>query len=245
MIVLESARHESARNHAFAPVKARAGLLARLSPDDYAALTQGRRSEIFQPGDTVWRPGDDMVVFVERGAAAPMTALAGGVEAGAGFCVSGDAPGLGEALAAGDSGERGAALLPGSAIRVSAAVVRRLWRDSAAFREAATLQTVMEAACARRWCACQSRHSVDARVAALLLRLHRAAGSSTLRTTQEVASAVLGVQRTTVSQSASKLQSDGAVRWRRAAVDLLDLDKLRHRACDCPDETDALRAAYA
>lgn len=222
----------------------RPGFLGRLSAEDLAGLTLGRRAESFNPGDVAWRPGESTVVLLERGAVAPMTSMSDGAETGAGFCVAGDAPGLVEALAGADTHDRGAALLPGTAVRVSASTVRRLWRDSASFREAAAIQSALEAACARRWCACQSRHSVDVRVAAFLVRLHRAAGGSVLRTTQDAVSTTLGVQRTTVSQSASKLQADGAIRWRRGAVDVLDAAVLERRACDCPDETDALRASF-
>lgn len=77
-----------------------------------------------------------------------------------------------------------------------------------------------------------------------MVRLHRASGATSLRTTQEVMAAALGVQRTTVSQSAAKLQADGSIRWRRGAVEVLDAGSLARRACDCPDETDALRAAF-
>lgn len=243
MSSLESIRVDARPSHSHARVQ-HAGLLARLTPDDRAALTAGRRLESFAPGETVWRPGDGLVLFLERGSVAPMTSVSGDMEAGSAFCTPGDAPGVGEALACGAAGERGAALLPGSVLRVSAERVRRVWRDSAAFREAAAVQTAMEAACARRWCACQTRHPVNARVAALLVRLHRAAGAPILRTTQEVMAAVLGVQRTTVSQSAAKLQSDGSIRWRRGAVEVLDTEALARRACDCPDETDALRAEF-
>lgn len=209
----------------------------RLNAEDRGVLLGGRRAESFEPGQTVWR-GEETgeVVLLESGVAAAMAPLADDQEAGSAVHLPGTVPGLAEAIAGRVLPERGVALTPVTAVRLSATAVRRLWRDSAAFRDAAVAQMAAEAACARRWCACQSRHGVDERVAGLLLRLQRAAGTDSVKTTQEVAAAALGVQRTTVSQSASKLQNIGAVRWRRGAVDVLDAAKLERAACDCAVE---------
>lgn len=210
----------------------------RLAADDRSALLSGRRVEAFEPGETIWRGGETgNVLVLTAGVTAAMAPLADGLEAGSALHLPGSTPGLAEALAGQVRAERGVALTVVRGVRLSSTAVRRLWRDSASFREASVAQVAAEAACARRWCACQSRHGVDERVAGLLIRLHLSVGSDSVKTTQEVAAAALGVQRTTVSQSASKLQNIGAVRWRRGAVDVLDAAKLERAACDCATES--------
>ena len=209
------------------------GFAARLAAEDRAVLIAGRRVETFEVGATVWHPGSDSVTLLTGGTAATMAALPDGLEAGSAIHAAGDVPGLGEALVGHSSIERGVALTPATAIRLSATTVKRLWRDSGGFRDAAVAQMTAEAASARRWCACQSRHGVDERVAGLLSRLAQHVEGNTIKTTQEAAAQVLGIQRTTVSQSASKLQHVGVLQWRRGSVDILDASRLNRFACGC------------
>jgi Crp-like helix-turn-helix protein len=46
---------------------------------------------------------------------------------------------------------------------------------------------------------------------------------------------MLGVRRTTVTDTMGGLQKMGLIRYRRGHVTILDPEALRHRACECYD----------
>ena len=55
--------------------------------------------------------------------------------------------------------------------------------------------------------------------------------------TQEFISAMLGVQRTTVTAIASQLQKVGLISYRRGKVEIIDYAGLAQRACECREAT--------
>jgi len=80
---------------------------------------------------------------------------------------------------------------------------------------------------------CTARHTVQARVARLLLELHGRTGKSEFDLTQEEISARLGAQRTTVNTAWGNLAGQGAVRGSRGRVRLVDSQRLQQQACRC------------
>ena len=57
--------------------------------------------------------------------------------------------------------------------------------------------------------------------------------SDTLPLTQEFVSQMLGVQRSSVTLVARKLQEAGLIRYRRGHIHALDLDALHDSSCEC------------
>jgi len=66
----------------------------------------------------------------------------------------------------------------------------------------------------------------------LLLSLDRLPGNE-LMMTQELIANVLGVRRQGVNEVAAKLQSGGAIRYRRGRIVVLDRNKLEECSCEC------------
>jgi CRP-like cAMP-binding protein len=81
---------------------------------------------------------------------------------------------------------------------------------------------------------CNARHSIEARLCRWLLCLQDRMGDK-LPMTQEMLAEMLGVQRTTVSQTAAALRDAGAVEYRRGHVQIIDRAAIRARACECYD----------
>ena len=81
--------------------------------------------------------------------------------------------------------------------------------------------------------ACNSFHSIEARAARWLLTAQDRVGGNKLAFTQESLAELLGVQRTTVNAVARQLQDQGAIAYRRGAIEVRDRDVLERQACEC------------
>jgi hypothetical protein len=81
--------------------------------------------------------------------------------------------------------------------------------------------------------ACMAHHEVDARLCRWLLRARDLSGNDQLPFTQEFLAEMLGVQRTSVTTVARTLQEAGIVRYKRANIEVLDVEGLRESACEC------------
>jgi CRP-like cAMP-binding protein len=81
--------------------------------------------------------------------------------------------------------------------------------------------------------ACNASHGLESRLCRWLLRASDACGRRTLSTTQECIAEMLGVKRTSVSLIAHTMQQAGLIRNRRGHLELINLNGLRERACEC------------
>jgi CRP-like cAMP-binding protein len=80
---------------------------------------------------------------------------------------------------------------------------------------------------------CNRHHSLDQQLCRwLLLSLDRLQGSD-LVMTQELIANMLGVRREGVTESASKLQNAGLIRYSRGRITVLDRPGLESRSCEC------------
>jgi CRP-like cAMP-binding protein len=83
--------------------------------------------------------------------------------------------------------------------------------------------------------ACSLAHDATRRLARALLATRDRLGADLLPLTQDDFATTLGVQRTTLNASALQLKADGAVRYSRGMLRVLDPSKLAARACECHD----------
>jgi CRP-like cAMP-binding protein len=81
--------------------------------------------------------------------------------------------------------------------------------------------------------ACNRLHSNDARLARWLLMNQDRVGSAQFTITQDFLGQLLGVRRSTVSESAGLLQRDGAIRYTRGRVTIVDRELLETASCEC------------
>lgn len=86
--------------------------------------------------------------------------------------------------------------------------------------------------------ACSLLHDATQRLARSLLLTRDRTGSDLLPLTQDDFATALGVQRTTLNASALLLKAEGAVRYSRGVLRVLDADKLAARACECHARVD-------
>ena len=80
---------------------------------------------------------------------------------------------------------------------------------------------------------CNRHHSLDQQLCRwLLLSLDRLSGSE-LVMTQELIANMLGVRREGVTESATKLQKAGLIKYARGRITVLDRAGLEQRSCEC------------
>jgi CRP-like cAMP-binding protein len=210
-------------------------ILARL-PDDELERVSGRlevvdvevRTQVYEPGSTireVYFPLSSvfsLVAVAEEQVVVEVATI--GRE---GFV------GLPVFLGARSSPHASFCQIPGRAARMEVDDLRRsLTFDGALhtllnrFTEATMVQVAQNVVC-------NNAHSVEQRAARWLLTTQDRLGSPQFPLTQEFLAQMLGVRRPTVSETASRLQARGLIRYSRGVLSILDRAALEATACSC------------
>jgi CRP-like cAMP-binding protein len=82
--------------------------------------------------------------------------------------------------------------------------------------------------------ACNAVHDIDARTCKWLSRMHDLVGPDLLLT-QEFVARMMGVRRTSVTTVAGALQGAGLISYSRGRLHIVDIERIRKRACECDD----------
>jgi len=80
--------------------------------------------------------------------------------------------------------------------------------------------------------ACNALHELEERLSRWLLQTRDLCRSDTLPLTQEFLSQMLGVQRSSVTLVARKLQEGGLIGYRRGGINVLDVEGLQDSCCE-------------
>lgn len=121
----------------------------------------------------------------------------------------------------------------GSAFSLPAAVLRMRFGQSRELRERLLILTSHYQSQAAQTAACNSVHRVSQRLARWLLTAAELSGDERVDLTQEELSALLGAQRTTVTEAARGLKTAGALIYSRGVVRISDRERLERAACGC------------
>ena len=121
----------------------------------------------------------------------------------------------------------------GPALRVPIRVLEELKDRSPSFRRAFDRHADFLLAQTLQSVACNTFHSLEARLCRWLLTTQDRIGSDEIALTQEALADMLGVQRTTVSAMARGLQDRGLVQFRRGHVRIIDRTSVEHASCEC------------
>lgn len=81
--------------------------------------------------------------------------------------------------------------------------------------------------------ACSQHHSVDQRLARWLLSMSDYAGGKEIVMVQQAISAVLGVRRSSITDSAHALQAAGLISYSRGKIKVFDKPGLEKKSCEC------------
>ncbi|PWW22729.1 CRP-like cAMP-binding protein [Geodermatophilus normandii] len=125
--------------------------------------------------------------------------------------------------------------VPGRALRLSAAGLRRFLASDGALHQSLHRYTQATMVLLAQNVACNRAHRTEERCARWLLQTRDRVGADQFPLTQEFLAQMLGVRRGTVSLTASVLQAAGTIRYTRGVITVLDADALHRAACACYD----------
>jgi CRP-like cAMP-binding protein len=123
--------------------------------------------------------------------------------------------------------------MPAQVLAIEAAQFRGALRASPELRATCNAYAHAFLGEALQTAACNSVHMVEERCARWLLMSHDRSDGGTLALTQEYLADMLGVCRSTVTLAAGALQRAGLIRYRRAAITVLDRPGLEAASCEC------------
>lgn len=123
--------------------------------------------------------------------------------------------------------------LPGTAACIAAARFHAAVKQSEAIRNLILKFKEAVLAQVQQTAACNALHGLEARLARWLLQALDRFDDATLPLSQDALAQMLGVRRTSVSLTASKLQDAGLIRYRRARIDVIDRAGLEAESCEC------------
>ena len=129
--------------------------------------------------------------------------------------------------------------LPGTASALEVGRLRTAADGSATFRTTLIRHEQALFAQAQQSAACNASHTVEARLARWLLRMHDLSNDNELPLTQDFLAQMIGVQRNTVSTVAHTLQQAGIIKYARGHIKITNLEALKDASCECYDAVNA------
>jgi CRP-like cAMP-binding protein len=210
-------------------------LLRSLSPDDYHELQRHLKPVGFKSGHVLYEPEDhvEWVYFPESGLVSLISVMLSGDQVES--AVVGREGGVGflEAGGAGIIFSRAIVQIDLVAQRAPALAYIQALDGSATLRRTIASHVELTIAEGRQTIACIAHHPAESRLAWWLLECQDRTGQDRLALTQEFLSAMLGVQRSTVSQVAAILKADGLINYSRGVIRILDRAGLQAKSCEC------------
>jgi CRP-like cAMP-binding protein len=218
-----------------APWPSRNLLLARVPPEEQAALAKFMTPVVLEMGQVLYEPGQplehvylpvsgmiSLVVVMKDGRRAETAAI--GREGAAGMSASGF---VDEAFTC------YVVQIPGAAQRCTAAAFEDMVDGSTRFCSAVSRYRDVLTRTTLQAVACNALHDTMHRCARWILTTHDRIEGDKLPITQEFLAGMLGVKRNAVSVVARELQAHGLIEYSRGKITVVDRAGLLKIACDC------------
>jgi CRP-like cAMP-binding protein len=210
-------------------------LLAALPPDERSRIEPHLSAVSLELGEVVYESGDhldhlylpttaiiSMLYVMENGASAEIA-------------VVGRDGLLGVALFMGGETMPNRAIVQsaGAALRLSGEVVKQEFARGGAIQRLFLRYTQALITQMAQTAVCNRHHSISQQFCRwLLLSLDRLQ-SNDIRMTQELIANMLGVRRASVTETAQKLQDEGAIKYTRGSIKVIDRRVLESQVCEC------------
>ena len=131
---------------------------------------------------------------------------------------------------------------PGSALRINAAVFKRLLPESPVLQRTLHRYVYVMMAQLSQTAACNHFHEIEPRLARWLLMTHDRAHANHFYLTHEFLADMLGVRRSGITVAAGALQAKKLIGYTRGEISILDRHGLEAASCECYD---AVNEEYA
>jgi len=209
--------------------------LSSLSPEDLASLQPHLTRTELKHGETLHKQLEPIthVYFPTEGVISLIIDTSGGQSVEAGMIGVNGSLGASSALAVELAISRAIVQVQGSALRMPSKVLKDLADRSGSLRHALFAREQVITAHATQVAACNAVHELEPKLARWLLQVRDLMQRSTLELTQEFLGQMLGVNRTSVTLVARRLQTAGLIKYSRGKIEILDLEGLQDTACEC------------
>jgi CRP-like cAMP-binding protein len=215
--------------------------LASLSPHDSELLRPHLKSLQLRQGAVIYRPEEtiEQVYFPHTGVVSLVVGLTTGQFVEAGMLGRNSAVGAAAPLDGAIALIQAIIQVESAGMAAETAVVKQLAKESETLRVALVRNDQSASAQTQQVAACNALHELEERLSRWLLQTRDLIRSDTLPLTQEFLSQMLGVQRTSVTLVARKLQEAGLINYRRGRIHILDVEGLQDSCCECYDAINA------
>jgi CRP-like cAMP-binding protein len=210
-------------------------LLASLSGPDLALLRRHLRQVRIEQGEILEERGRpvDRVHFPETGMISLIVAMPEDRTVEVGMVGHEGAIALMTGLGSRVSSIRALVQVSGTALRISVSNFRAAASQSQRIRDMIIKYAEVELGQIQQTAACNGLHDASSRMCRWLLQTSDKTDNDLIPFTHEFIAQMLGVQRTTISQIAAKLQSRGLIHTHHGEIRILDRAGLKKEACEC------------
>ena len=175
----------------------------------------------------------EYVYFIEEGVASILTTMADGSTIEVGMIGMEGMVGVSALLGGYLSAQQVIVQVPGTALRMSAALCKAAFDQSAAVRGLALRFTEAILNLSAQTAACNRLHSIEQRCVRWLLMAIDRIQSDRMPLTHEFLASMLGVRRAGVTNTAGDLQRSGLIRYHHGQLTIVDREGLEAMACEC------------
>ncbi|WP_066921260.1 Crp/Fnr family transcriptional regulator [Methylobacterium sp. CCH5-D2] len=211
-------------------------LLSALRLPDQALLKPHLELKEYARGDALFEAGED-VGFISFPLGQCVAALVIGLQDGRAVetATVGHEGAIGGVVSQGalPAFSRAVIQVPGSVLRIEAAVLQQIKQASPGLRNLMTRYSDCLLAQVLQSVACNASHTIEARCARWLLSLQDRLGTDVLPITHEVLAELLGVQRSYLSRALRMLQQQGLIQVRRGRIIIVSRSAVEGTACEC------------
>jgi CRP-like cAMP-binding protein len=209
--------------------------LRAIDSSDYEALAPHLRPIKLAFAQTLYDPGQTIIAVIlpTSGIVSFVVQLLEGDAIEAGMVGKDGVVGASAILNGAKALSKATVQMEGAGFAVDLDIMRGAAKSSEPLRDCLFRHDQITFLQAQQSVACNVRHALEARLCRWLLRCRDLTESESLALTQEFMAQMLGVQRSTLSVTAHRLQAAGLIKYNRGHVQILDLDGLRESACEC------------
>jgi len=209
--------------------------LASLSPADSDLLRPHLRQDDLTLRSVLFVPEGQIerVYFPTAGIISLVVGLSDGAMVEAGMFGRNSVVGGGSALDGRVAVNQAIVQAAGSSLTIDTGLFSKFASESDTLREALMRHELASYAMTQQVAACNARHELEERLCRWLMQTRDLLASDTLPLTQEFLAQMLGVQRSSLTLIARKLQESGLIKYRRGHIQVLDAVHLQEASCEC------------
>ena len=210
-------------------------ILNSLSANDRAALEPHFKLVSLASGDVLFEPEQqaERIYFPNTAVLSVIMVMEDGRTVETDTVGNESAVGILAALGASMTVDRTVAQIPGTAVVAPASRVRQVCDDSRTLRTLLLRHTQINLAQAHQSVACNALHGVEQRLCRWLLASQDRTDRDVVEITQQFLATMVGVQRTTITQTLRDFTLAGLIRQGRGCIEIVDRRRMEARACEC------------